>query len=126
MNTQAEDDLRIHLCCNLLQHFGTKERTQDGDSSISLHAEARWYGAGDLTTRSDIVLVEVSNLDVLRHNQMPSKGYGFNIPKGIIELKFRRPNSKSKSSFLAEIQHDLTKLSQLKQVFHDAQRPNQT
>jgi hypothetical protein len=100
--------LRIHLCSNLLQHFGTEQRTQDDDSSISLHAEVRWYGTGDLRTRSDIVLVEVSNLDVLRHNKMPSKGYGFNIPKGIIELKFRRPNGKSKSSFLAEIQDDLS------------------
>jgi hypothetical protein len=57
---------------------------------------------------------------------MPSKGYGFNIPKGIIELKFRRPNGESEPTFLRNIQYDLIKLSELKRVFHDAQRRNQT
>ena len=122
----TEDDLRIHLCSNLLEHFGTEQRTQDGDSSISLHAEVRWYGAGDLRTRSDIVLADVSDLKVLHYNKMPSKGYAFNIPKGIIELKFRRPNGKSDTSFLKDIQGDLTKLNKLKQVFYDAQGGYQT
>jgi hypothetical protein len=122
----TEDDLRIHLCSNLLQHFGAGQRTQDDDCSISLHAEVRWYGAGDLTTRSDIVLAEVSDLKVLHYNEMPSKGYAFNIPKGIIELKFRRSNGKSDPSFLRDIRDDLTKLSKLKQVFYDAQGRYQT
>jgi len=60
----TEDDLRAHLCSRLLEYFGTEQRTRDGDRSISLHTEVRWYGKGDLKTRSDIVLVDVSNLDV--------------------------------------------------------------
>jgi hypothetical protein len=123
----TEEDLRLHLCSNLLQHFGTEQATQDGDLSISLHSEVRWYGgAGDLTTRSDIVLADVADLKVLHYNKMPSKGYAFNIPKGIIELKFRRPNGKSDSGFLRDIQDDLNKLSGLKQEFYDAQGRYQT
>jgi hypothetical protein len=122
----TEDDLRVHLCSHLLQHFGTEQLTQDGDISISLHTEVRWYGKGNLKSRSDIVLVDVSNLDVLRHARMPSKGYGFNIPKAIIELKFRRPNGESQRQFLKEIQDDIGKLRQLKQVFHDPQKHFQT
>lgn len=122
----TEDDLRVHLCSNLLQHFGTEQRTQDGDKSISLHTEVRWYGEGNLKTRSDIVLVDVSNLDVLRHERMPSKGYGFNIPKAIIELKFRRPNGESDPQFVKKIQDDLSKLDLLRGIFHDAQGRDQT
>jgi len=123
----TEDDLRVHLCSNLLKYFGAEQPTQDGDRSISLHAEVRWYGGTEkLKTRSDIVLVDVSNLDVLRHAQMPSKGYGFNIPKGIIELKFRRPNGESRSSFSKKIRADLNKLRLLKKVFTDNQGRCQT
>ena len=122
----TEDDLRAHLCSNLLRYFGTEERTKDNDRSISLHTEVRWYGKGDLKIRSDIVLVDVSNLDVLRHARMPSKGYGFNVPKGIIELKFRRPNGESQPSFLRKIQDDLAKLNKLKLIFHGAQGLDRT
>ena len=57
---------------------------------------------------------------------MPSKGYGFNIPKGIIELKLRRPNGESQPRFLRKIRDDLDKLNVLKRVFHDAQGRYQT
>jgi hypothetical protein len=122
----TEDDLRVQLCSNLLQYFGMEEVTRDGDSSISLHSEVRWYGNGDLKLRSDIVLVDVSNLDVLRYAKMPSKGYGFNTPKAIIEIKFRRPNGESQPSFLKKIQDDLNKLNRLKKLFYDARKHEQT
>lgn len=122
----TEDDLRFHLCSRLIRYFGSEENTQDGDRSISLHTEVRWYGEGNLKTRSDIVLIDVSNLDVLRHARLPSKGYGFNIPKAIIELKFRRPNGESQASFLRHIHDDIQKLSELKRIFHNAQGRDQT
>jgi hypothetical protein len=109
----TEDDLRVHLCSELLQHFGRKEFTADGDCSISLHAEVRWYGNGNLKTRSDVVLVDVSNLEVLNYNNLPSKGYGFNIPKAVIELKLRRPKGESNSAFMKKIECDCKKLGEL-------------
>jgi hypothetical protein len=72
-----------------------------------------------MKTRSDIVLVEVSDLDVLRHRLMPSKGFGFKIPKAIIELKFRRPNGNSDAQFVKAIEDDLGKLRDLHRVFSE-------
>lgn len=117
----TEEDLRMHLCHRLITRFGTEETTNDGDRSISLHMEVRWYGDGNMKTRSDIVLVDVSNLDVRRHASLPSKGYGFNIPKAIIELKFRRPNGDCTGTFLRKIEHDLAKLQELIGVFRTTQ-----
>ena len=118
----TEDDVRFHLCSCLVDYFGNEENTEDNDRSISLHTEVRWYGEnGDLKTRSDIVLVDVSNLKVLRYLRMPSKGYAFNIPKGIIELKLRRPNGESGPQFLKKIQCDIDKLHILREAFKDAQ-----
>ncbi len=113
----TEEDIRVHLCNKLLDHFGAEEQTHDGDCSIALHTEVRWYGNGNMKTRSDIVLAEVSNLDVIRHRLLPSKGYGFNIPKAIIELKLRRPNGDSNPRFLEAIANDLNKLRDLHQLF---------
>ena len=122
----TEDDFRFHLCNSLLPCFGSEERTEDGDRSVSLHTEVRWYGEGELRLRSDIVLIDVSTLNVLRHSRLPSKGFGFNIPKGIIELKLRRANGESNASFLKAIDADIAKLAKLKQVFDDAQGDDQT
>lgn len=122
----TEDDVRVHLARKLLSHFDTEEWTRDGDRSISLHTETRWYGDGTLKLRSDIVLIDVRTLDVLRHSQMPSKGYGFNFPKGVIEIKFRRPNGKSDRKWISDIERDIDKLERLQPVFRDAGSPVQT
>ena len=105
----TEDDVRIHLCKLLLEKFGEIEATRDGDHSISLHTEVQWYGKGTLKYRSDIVLIDVGTLHVKRFSQMPSKGYGFNIPKAIIELKLRRPNGDSDRVFRRSVENDLKK-----------------
>ena len=122
----TEDDVRIHLCRELLNHFNQERPTHDNDRSIELHSEVRWYGDGSLKLRSDIVMVDVSSLDVRKHTRMPSKGYGFNIPKGIIELKFRRPNGKSNNRWRNDITSDLQKLDGLRPVFHEAGARTQT
>lgn len=118
----TEDDLRVHLCRYLLEHFGSEEQTRDGLSSIPLHTEVRWYGNdGRLRIRSDIVLMDVSSLYVSRLNALsrvlPSKGYGFHIPKAIIELKLRRTNGPSDAKFLESIDADVCKLKRLQGVF---------
>lgn len=110
----TEDDVRIHLCKLLLEKFGEIEATSDGDRSISLHTEVRWYGSGTLKYRSDIVLIDVKTLDVKRASKMPSKGYAFNIPKAIIELKFRRPNGDSDKVFRRSVKNDFKKLKKIK------------
>ncbi len=122
----TEEDLRTHLCCELLKHFGNEQLTNDNDRSISLHTEVRWYGDGSLKIRSDIVLVNVSNLKVLRYAKMPSKGFEFNIPKGIIELKFRRPNGESGPVFKRKIRGDMRKLKKLKDIFYNISGHGQT
>lgn len=137
----TEEDLRFHLCNQLLQHFGTEERTEDGSTSISLHTEIRWYkkqstqsgnpsqnNNNDLSdndeekknTRSDIVLIDVSTLKVLTPDgpeKLPSKSYGFNVPKAIIELKLRRINDSSNANLIRKINADILKLRKLKQYF---------
>ena len=97
----TEDDMRMHLGALLLKHFGTPQTTEDGDSSIPLHSEVRWYGNGRLKYRSDLVVVDVCTLRVCRMGslRLPSKGYVFNVPKAIIELKFRRPTGESDRAF---------------------------
>ena len=108
----TEDDMRMHLSTILLEHFGESQTTQDGGSSIALHSEIRWYGNGRLKYRSDIVVIDVSTLSVRNISTMrlPSKGFGFNVPKAIIELKFRRPTIESNRAFLASIEADCEKL----------------
>lgn len=122
----TEDDVRIHLCSLLLRHFDRNLRTQDGDCSVELHSEVRWYGDGTLKLRSDIVIIDVSTLNVRRSTTMPSKGYGFNIPKGIIEIKFRRPNGKPTNQWLADITADIRKLERLRPVLDEAGARTQT
>ena len=108
----TEDDMRVRLGALLLEHFGTHQRTEDGDSSIPLHSEVRWYGNGRLKYRSDLVVIDVGTLRVRNVGglQLPSKGYGFNVPKAIIELKFRRPTGESDRAFIESIEADCAKL----------------
>jgi hypothetical protein len=122
----TEDDVRTHLCSLLLKHFDSNIQTQDGDYSVELHSEVRWYGDGTLKQRSDIVIIDVSTLDVRKSTRMPSKGYGFNIPKGIIEIKFRRPNGRSARVWKDDIARDIHKLERLRPVFYEAGARNQT
>ncbi len=122
----TEDDVRIHLSSELLRYFDRELPTRDGDRSIELHTEVRWYGDGRLKLRSDIVLIDVSGLDVRRYTRMPSKGYGFNVPKAIIELKFRRPNGSSDNKWRSDILDDVRKLEDLHPVFSGAGARTQT
>ena len=112
----TEDDMRMHLCALLLPHFREHEKTEDDQYSISLHSEVRWYGKGKLKYRSDIVIIDVRTLIVKSgaNFNLPSKGYGFNTPKAIIELKFRRPNGCSDNEFLKSIQADCLKLKKIR------------
>lgn len=113
----TEDDLRMQLCNLLLRYYGGIERTKDGDESISLHSEVRWYGEEKLRLRSDIVIIDVSSLNVLHPNKLPSKSYKFNNPKVIIELKLRRSKGISNKAFRIKIKKDFKKLNQLKGIF---------
>ena len=110
----TENDVRIHLCKLLLEKFGKIETTNDRDQSISLHTEVRWYGNVKLKYRSDIVLIDVATLDVKKAFTLPTKGYSFDIPKAIIELKFRRPNGVSDNAFQKSIKNDFNKLVRIK------------
>lgn len=122
----TEEDVRFHLCRELLIHFNEELPTEDNDRSIELHSEVRWYGDGNLKLRSDIVLIDVSTIKVRKYLRMPSKGYAFNIPKGIIEIKFRRPNGISNNRWREDIAGDIRKLEGLQPVFSEAGAPTQT
>lgn len=118
----TEEDVRSHLFSYLLEKCHDVERTRDNDHSIALHSEVRWYGDGALKYRSDIVILDVATLEVLHHDQLPSKGYGFNSPKAIIELKLRRANGPSDSVFKQALLSDIRKLQELERVFSPGSR----
>jgi hypothetical protein len=117
----TEDDMRMHLGFLLRDQFGIRETTNDGDQSIALHSEVRWIGNGGLKSRSDLVVIDVSTLRVrnVATLPLPSKGYGFNVPKAIIELKFRRPTGQSDGAFLGSIQADCLRLATIRREVSD-------
>lgn len=116
----TEDDVRSHLFIHLMEQFTQLERTQDGQHSYAVHSEVRWYGEGNLKCRSDVVVIDVRTLKVKHYNKMPSKGFGFNIPKAIIEIKLRRPNGPTNRVFSESLRLDVEKLESLKRVFSRA------
>jgi hypothetical protein len=100
----TEDDVRIHLCHFLMNDFGEIKKTKDDDVSISLHTEVRWWGDKHLRYRSDIVLLDVSDMQVtknkiLKLKKHTQKGYAINKIKGVIEIKFRRNKGDSDNQF---------------------------
>ncbi|MFA5157881.1 MAG: hypothetical protein WC451_01655 [Patescibacteria group bacterium] len=115
----TEDDVRCFLFNELMKidEFSLPIHTSDNSKSITVHSEVRWYGnSGKLKWRSDIVIVDVSTLRVKNDIfKLPSKGFGFNRPKVIIEIKLRRINGESDNGFINQIRKDLDKVSKIKQ-----------
>jgi hypothetical protein len=111
----------MHLGSLLRDRFGIRETTYDGDQSIALHSEVRWYGNGGLKYRSDLVVIDVGTLRVrnVAGLRLPSKGYAFNVPKAIIELKFRRPTGEGDAAFLESINADCLKLGTIRTELSD-------
>ncbi len=117
----TEDDMRMHLCFRLMPRFGDIEETADGDSSIALHSEVRWWGEDQRNDRSDIVILDVSSMnvtsDIVNAEQelrlIPRKGYSASKALAAIELKFRRPGGTSDNEFLDSINSDINKLSEI-------------
>jgi hypothetical protein len=90
---------------------------EDDSKSIPVHCEVRWYGnTGDLRLRSDIVLLEVSSLITQDGGslKLPSKGYGFNKPLILIELKLRRKGKESDNKFNEKIEKDRRKINRVR------------
>ena len=111
----TEEDLRSYLYHLLLEDFNTLENTEDESKSISLHCEVRWYGEDqDLKYRSDIVIFDVSKLITKSTTRLPSKGYGFNNPFVIIELKLRRINGTTNTQFEKDLIDDRNRLYEIK------------
>ncbi len=110
----TEDDVRCLL-------FSKLKTDLINYSTVSIHAEVRWYGTNSennkiLKYRSDIVLIDKTDLE-LNNNilPLPTKGYGFNKYYAIIEIKLRRPNDNhSDKSYNKIIQNDINKLKEIK------------
>ena len=123
----TEDDVRMHLCSRLIEHFGSVIRTQDGDESIPLHSEVRWWGPDGRKDRTDIVIFDVSGLSVtkdvvgglFKFGQIPKKGYASNTPLAAIELKFRRNDGASDKAFIASVKADIHKLKGLHTMMNE-------
>ena len=121
----TEDDLRCNLYSELIKEDYLCEiiKTEDGNDSIPIHAEVRWYGENKkLKTRSDLVILDVSQL-ITSHNGaqfLPSKGYGFRGPMAVIEIKLRRPNGPSDNGWKRALHYDLDKIKKL-QTLVDAE-----
>jgi hypothetical protein len=54
--------------------------------------------------------------------RVPSKGYGFNNPYLIIEIKLRRINGKSDNQFKADLEEDRRRLNEIKSQVAEAGR----
>jgi len=121
----TEEDVRCHLFNILVNNnseLSEPRKTKDGSFSIPVHSEVRWYGlSGKLRYRSDIVLLEPTNLRVKGQAglRLPSKSYGFNYYYAIIETKLRRTNGYSDKKFLATIKEDISKLKRIKEETED-------
>lgn len=117
----TESDVRCALVSELMKipEFNGLCDTEDGSKSIPIHSEVRWYGqSGRLKWRSDIVIIDVGTLRVkngIFKIPLPSKGFGFNTPKAIIEIKLRRINGESNSAFADKIREDINRLRCIKQ-----------
>lgn len=115
----TESDVRCVLVNELIKipEFGEIQNTEDNSKSIPVHTEVRWYGqSGRLKWRSDIVIIDVSTLKVKKDIfKLPSKGFSFNKPKAIIEIKLRRINGEPKDIFIAKIKKDFEKLNKIKE-----------
>ncbi|NVM53146.1 MAG: hypothetical protein HWN66_05545 [Candidatus Helarchaeota archaeon] len=113
----TEEDIRSFLYSLLLRDFGDIRKCEDSTISIPMHCEVRWYGnSGKLKYRSDIVIIDTSTLrtDYRSFSKYPSKGYGFNKPKAIIEIKLRRQIKESDKSFKEKIINDRIKLNAIR------------
>jgi hypothetical protein len=123
----TEDDVRMHLCTILMNDFGNEEKTKDGDLSIPLHSETRWWGPDKRKERTDIVILDVADLSVTNNaidtlyfsSRIPSKGYACSTPLAAIELKFRRVNGVGNSEFIKQVKSDINKLIGLESMMHD-------
>jgi len=115
----TESDVRCFLFNKLMlnNEFSELRDTSDGSKSTSVHTEVRWYGKfNKLKWRSDVVILNVSTLKVKDgFFKLPSKGFGFNKPQAIIEIKLRRINGDSDNAFIKKIQEDIDKLNEIKE-----------
>ena len=122
----TEEDVRIHLCHFLLDHFGEIRETRDNDRSIGLHTEVRWWGPNKSRMLSDIIIFDVGDLEVtaekvgkLKHLELiPNKGFSGNTPKAVIELKLRRHGGESDNQYKKKIKADVNKLELVRSWFH--------
>lgn len=112
----TEEDVRSYLYSLLLKDFGNIQSCKDSTMSIPLHCEVRWYGKGSLRLRSDIVIIDVSTMrtEYSSFSKPPSKGYGFNKPDAIIEIKLRRRLKESDNKFIDKIENDRKKLKNIR------------
>lgn len=121
----TEDDMR----CRLFSYLYQRLPPNASGVRVSLHSEVRWYGdlCGNhrpLKYRSDLVVIDDTTLkDDSEFFRAPSKGYGFSEYYGIIELKLRRGNGASDKVFLKEINADIAKLVQIKQLTSPVHHP---
>jgi len=109
----TEEDVRSYLYHTLLRDFNTIQDCQDGTKSIPVHCEVRWYGnSGNLKLRSDIVILNISSLRTQEIGglELPSKGYGFNEPLVIIEIKLRRKGTESDNNIKGRVDNDRDKI----------------
>lgn len=112
----TEDDVRSYLYHLLLESFNQTSDTSDGEKSIPIHCEVRWYGNGRMKRRSDIVLFDVSSLKTKNTIlfKLPSKGYYFDKPTAVIEIKLRRKEGgDSDKKFVNHIKDDRGKLLEI-------------
>ncbi|MGB4076124.1 MAG: hypothetical protein WBK28_00255 [Minisyncoccia bacterium] len=113
----TEEDIRCHLFSRILGNelFSELQATAtEGSRSIPIHSEVRWYGRnGKLKYRSDLVILETSDLQTRNSLELPSKGYGFNTFHAVVEIKLRRVRGDTNNVYARKIREDQEKTLEL-------------
>lgn len=127
----TEADVKSHLYHLLLSvpNFGTLQRGADGNESIPLHTEVRWYRwyepHRNLNLRSDIVIIDVSTLRTVDGAgfRVPPKGFRAGQIQAIIELKLRRVKGHTDNCFKKDIEKDRNKIFKIQEVLSGGPPP---
>lgn len=124
----TESDLKCLIYNKLYPLVMPPSRTSDEDIlSIALHTEIPWYDENDqLTLRPDITILDPINLSIkrgvslqvdkvghIKPRKVPSKGFSFEGPAIIIELKFIKKPSGITETDIRDFEMDVEKFNRL-------------
>lgn len=112
----TESDLKCQVYSELLNidSFSRVRPSFDNNvSSIAIHTETKFFNEiGLLSQAPDLVITDPGMLSITRSvngDPLPTKGFNFDGPSILIELKFLKSARRAHAKTLASIRHDINK-----------------